>query len=147
MQMVSGFMEKMGGKEACMQMKHDWCKTMKDGTEEEKQEQWKKFGEKMSQFGEHAKEFKPDFEGECEGKPWGKMWGGGKFGGGKVLREGMGQQTGINAAGALDYVITNALIIDAKAGIVKADIGIKGSNLVIDNWLLWFRVFSGVGNN
>jgi len=76
MQMVSGFMEKMGGKDACMQMKQDWCKTMQEGTEEQKQEQWTKFGEKMSQFGEHAKEYKPDFEGECEGKPWGKMWGG-----------------------------------------------------------------------
>jgi urease len=52
-----------------------------------------------------------------------------KFGGGKVLREGMGQATGINAAGALDVVITNALVIDAKLGIVKADIGIKGNRI------------------
>jgi urease len=53
-----------------------------------------------------------------------------KFGGGKVLREGMGQATGVGAADALDVVITNALIIDAKLGIVKADIGIKGSRIV-----------------
>jgi len=56
---------------------------MQEGTEEQKQEQWKKFGDKMSQFGDHAKDFKPDFNGECEGKPWGKMWGGGKGGCGK----------------------------------------------------------------
>lgn len=80
MKMVNGFMEKMGGKEACMQMKNDWCKTMQEGTEEEKQAQWKKFGEKMSQFGEHAKDFQPDFDAEnC--KNWGgKMWGKGGCG-------------------------------------------------------------------
>ncbi|KAG8465083.1 hypothetical protein KFE25_012446 [Diacronema lutheri] len=53
-----------------------------------------------------------------------------KFGGGKVLREGMGQATGVAASGALDVVITNALIIDAVAGIIKADIGIKGNRIV-----------------
>jgi len=53
-----------------------------------------------------------------------------KFGGGKVLREGMGQATGVGAKDALDVVITNALIIDANAGIVKADIGIKGTRIV-----------------
>lgn len=53
-----------------------------------------------------------------------------KFGGGKVLREGMGQNTGISAAEALDVVITNALIIDASLGIVKADIGIKSNRIV-----------------
>ncbi|RUS13288.1 metal-dependent hydrolase, partial [Endogone sp. FLAS-F59071] len=47
-----------------------------------------------------------------------------KFGGGKVLREGMGQQNGVEDVGALDLVITNALIID-YTGIYKADIGIK----------------------
>ena len=47
-----------------------------------------------------------------------------KFGGGKTLREGMGQATGATAAEALDYVITNALIVDVT-GIIKADIGIK----------------------
>jgi urease subunit alpha len=47
-----------------------------------------------------------------------------KFGGGKVLREGMGQAAGIGADQALDCVITNALIID-WTGIYKADIGIK----------------------
>ena len=47
-----------------------------------------------------------------------------KFGGGKTLREGMGQATDVSAADALDYVITNALIVD-HSGIIKADIGIK----------------------
>ncbi|MCP3135964.1 urease subunit alpha [Pyxidicoccus xibeiensis] len=47
-----------------------------------------------------------------------------KFGGGKVLREGMGQQAGVGDAQALDCVITNALILD-WTGIYKADIGIK----------------------
>src|ERR1700733_3470298 len=47
-----------------------------------------------------------------------------KFGGGKVLREGMGQAAGVGAAAALDCVITNALIVD-YTGIYKADVGIK----------------------
>lgn len=47
-----------------------------------------------------------------------------KFGGGKVIRDGMGQGQGL-AAEVADTVITNALIID-HWGIVKADIGIKG---------------------
>ncbi|HTX20516.1 MAG TPA: urease subunit alpha [Candidatus Aquilonibacter sp.] len=47
-----------------------------------------------------------------------------KFGGGKVIREGMGQAAGIGAKDALDCVITNALILD-YTGIYKADIGIK----------------------
>ncbi len=47
-----------------------------------------------------------------------------KFGGGKVIREGMGQAAGVGADGALDCVITNALIVD-YTGIYKADIGIK----------------------
>jgi urease subunit alpha len=47
-----------------------------------------------------------------------------KFGGGKVIRDGMGQSQVSRAAGAVDTVITNALIID-HWGIVKADIGLK----------------------
>ena len=47
-----------------------------------------------------------------------------KFGGGKVLRDGMGQATGVAQADALDCVITNALIVD-YTGIYKADVGIK----------------------
>ncbi len=46
-----------------------------------------------------------------------------KFGGGKVIRDGMGQSPITNADGAVDLVITNALILDWW-GIVKADIGI-----------------------
>jgi len=52
-----------------------------------------------------------------------------KFGGGKVLREGMGQRAGGNPDDALDYVITNALIVD-YTGIYKADVGIKGGMIV-----------------
>src|SRR5712671_734046 len=47
-----------------------------------------------------------------------------KFGGGKVIREGMGQAAGVGAKDALDCVITNAVVID-YTGIYKADIGIK----------------------
>ena len=47
-----------------------------------------------------------------------------KFGGGKTLREGMGQQCGVDASVSLDTVITNALIVD-YTGIYKADVGIK----------------------
>ncbi len=47
-----------------------------------------------------------------------------KFGGGKVIRDGMGQSQASRAQGAVDTVITNALILD-HWGIVKADIGIK----------------------
>jgi urease len=53
-----------------------------------------------------------------------------KFGGGKTIREGMGQATGVGADIALDVVITNALIVDAVIGIVKADIGIKAGKIV-----------------
>ncbi|MBD1896287.1 urease subunit alpha [Coleofasciculus sp. FACHB-129] len=51
-----------------------------------------------------------------------------KFGGGKVIRDGMGQSPISNADGAVDLVITNALILDWW-GIVKADIGIKDGNI------------------
>jgi urease len=53
-----------------------------------------------------------------------------KFGGGKTLREGMGQATGVNAEDALDLVFTNALIMDPVIGIVKADIGVKSGRIV-----------------
>jgi urease alpha subunit len=45
------------------------------------------------------------------------------FGSGKVIRDGMGQATGVTSDKALDCIITNALIID-YTGLVKADIGI-----------------------
>src|SRR5262249_62235505 len=50
------------------------------------------------------------------------------FGGGKVLRDRMGQAEGVADADALDCVLTNALIID-WSGIYKADIGIKGGRI------------------
>ncbi|ONK77711.1 uncharacterized protein A4U43_C02F9730, partial [Asparagus officinalis] len=51
------------------------------------------------------------------------------FGGGKVLRDGMGQASGYPYSSCLDTVITNAVIID-YSGIYKADIGIKGGIIV-----------------
>jgi urease subunit alpha len=51
-----------------------------------------------------------------------------KFGGGKVLRDRMGQMGGLDDRGALDCVITNALVID-WTGIYKADIGIKNGRI------------------
>lgn len=52
-----------------------------------------------------------------------------KFGGGKTLREGMGQASGRADSESLDTVITNALIVD-WSGIFKADIGIKNGTIV-----------------
>ncbi len=52
-----------------------------------------------------------------------------KFGGGKTIRDGMGQNSDItNAGGAIDTLITNALILDYW-GVVKADIGIKDGKI------------------
>src|SRR6201985_1289250 len=51
-----------------------------------------------------------------------------KFGGGKVIRDGMGQSQRSRAQGAVDTVITNALILD-HWGIVKADIGLKDGRI------------------
>jgi urease subunit alpha len=52
-----------------------------------------------------------------------------KFGGGKTIRDGMAQSQRTRAEGAVDTVMTNALIID-HWGIVKADIGLKGGRIV-----------------
>ncbi|SNX87827.1 probable urease [Melanopsichium pennsylvanicum] len=52
-----------------------------------------------------------------------------KFGGGKVIRDGMGQASGRNDAAVLDVVVINALIVDYW-GIVKADIGIRNGHIV-----------------
>ncbi|MEL6735841.1 MAG: urease subunit alpha, partial [Pseudomonadota bacterium] len=52
-----------------------------------------------------------------------------KFGGGKVIRDGMGQSQVTRADGAVDTVITNALIVD-HSGIYKADIGLKDGRIV-----------------
>jgi len=51
-----------------------------------------------------------------------------KFGGGKVIRDGMGQSQAPRSAGAVDTVITNALIVD-HWGIVKADVGLKDGRI------------------
>jgi urease subunit alpha len=51
-----------------------------------------------------------------------------KFGGGKVIRDGMGQSQVSRAEGAVDTVITNALIVD-HTGIIKADVGIRDGRI------------------
>ena len=51
-----------------------------------------------------------------------------KFGGGKVIRDGMGQSQATRAEGAVDTVITNALIVD-HSGIYKADIGLRDGRI------------------
>ena len=51
-----------------------------------------------------------------------------KFGGGKVIRDGMGQSQLARSEGAVDTVITNALIVD-HTGIYKADIGLKDGRI------------------
>ncbi|ATG45075.1 urease subunit alpha [Phaeobacter piscinae] len=51
-----------------------------------------------------------------------------KFGGGKVIRDGMGQSQASRAEGAVDTVITNALIVD-HSGIYKADVGLKDGRI------------------
>jgi len=51
-----------------------------------------------------------------------------KFGGGKVIRDGMGQSQATRAEGAMDTVITNALIVD-HTGIYKADVGLRDGRI------------------
>ena len=51
-----------------------------------------------------------------------------KFGGGKVIRDGMGQSQATRGEGAMDTVITNALIVD-HTGIIKADVGLKAGRI------------------
>jgi urease subunit alpha len=53
-----------------------------------------------------------------------------KFGGGKVIRDGMGQSPLALDAECLDLVITNALILDPVCGVIKADLGIKAGRIV-----------------
>ena len=52
------------------------------------------------------------------------------FGGGKSIRDGMGQASGISRAMSLDLVITNAIVMDPFLGIIKADIGVKDGKIV-----------------
>jgi len=53
-----------------------------------------------------------------------------KFGGGKVIRDGMGQSSTALDAESLDLVLTNALILDARLGVIKADLGVKHGRIV-----------------
>ena len=52
------------------------------------------------------------------------------FGGGKSIRDGMGQASGISRDESLDLVITNAIILDPVLGIIKADIGAKDGKII-----------------
>ena len=53
------------------------------------------------------------------------------FGGGKTIRDGMAQRaSATSASGALDLVITNAIVLDAVLGVVKADIGVRAGRIV-----------------
>ena len=52
------------------------------------------------------------------------------FGGGKSIRDGQGQASGVSRAESLDLVITNAIVMDPILGIIKADIGIKDGKIV-----------------
>jgi urease subunit alpha len=51
------------------------------------------------------------------------------FGGGKSVRDGMGQTSGVTSKDALDLVITNAVVMDPVLGIIKADMGIKNGRI------------------
>src|SRR5213083_72256 len=53
-----------------------------------------------------------------------------KFGGGKVIPDGMGQSPTALDAESLDLVLTNALIVGAVQGVIKAGIGIKHGRIV-----------------
>jgi urease subunit alpha len=52
-----------------------------------------------------------------------------KFGGGKVIRDGMGQSPVATGKDCLDLVLTNATIIDLRLGVIKADIGVKDGRI------------------
>ena len=52
-----------------------------------------------------------------------------KFGGGKVIRDGMGQSPLAEDHECLDLVITNATILDAMQGVIKADVGVKDGRI------------------
>ena len=52
-----------------------------------------------------------------------------KFGGGKVIRDGMGQSPLALGADCLDLVVTNATILDPILGVIKADVGVKDGRI------------------
>src|SRR5579859_3906406 len=53
------------------------------------------------------------------------------FGGGKTIRDGMAQRSSATSAGgALDLVITNAIVLDPVLGVLKADIGVRAGRIV-----------------
>ena len=58
------------------------------------------------------------------------------FGGGKSIRDGMGQASGVTSKSSLDLVITNTILIDPLLGIIKTDIGIK-DGIGFGRWQGW----------
>ncbi len=70
-----------------------------------------------------------------------------KFGGGKVIRDGMGQSPLATDKECLDLVLTNATIIDPKLGIIKADIGVKEGRIAGIGHAGNPLIQSGIGEN
>jgi len=76
-------------------------------------------------------EVERDLIADAEGIPKGGGYGNEvTFGGGKVIRDGMGQSPVAGDADCLDLILTNALVLDALLGVVKADIGVKHGRIV-----------------
>ncbi len=69
------------------------------------------------------------------------------FGGGKSIRDGMGQASGIESKYSLDLVITNTILMDPMIGIVKTDIGIKDGLILGIGKAGNPNVMDGVSNN
>jgi len=72
MNMVKGFMNKMGGEDSCKNMKNEFMSAMQSGSEDERKQAWSKFGDTMAKFSEHAKDWKPEMNAnDGQGfKPW-----------------------------------------------------------------------------
>src|SRR6476660_5406714 len=69
------------------------------------------------------------------------------FGGGRSIRDGMGQASGISSSRSLDLVITNAIVMDPLIGILKADIGVKNGLIAGGGKAGNPNVMDGVYNN
>jgi len=69
------------------------------------------------------------------------------FGGGKSVRDGMGQASGVSSTRSLDLVITNAIVLDPIIGFIKADIGIKNGLIAGIAKAGNPNVMDGVSNN
>jgi urease subunit alpha len=69
------------------------------------------------------------------------------FGGGKSVRDGMGQASGVSSTRSLDLVITNAILLDPLLGFIKADIGIKNGLIAGIGKAGNPNIMDGVSNN